>query len=94
MLSTGISVHLLLPSAFVALPTGAVQGLSPRARLRVIGAGPFHNLALWLLLIVLSWSGISSPCLSALGYKDIGHYGRVVVGVASVRLLLSEPPNI
>lgn len=94
ILSTGISLHLLLPSAFVALPAAAVQELSPRARLRVISGGPFHNFILWVFLGIISWSGIGSPLLSVIGYKNIGHYGRVVVHVSAVRLQSISYPTL
>lgn len=83
-------MHLFLPSAFVSLPAAAIQELSPRSRLRVIGSGPFHNLVLWAFLVALSWSGLGALLLSIVGYKDIGHFGRVIVDISAVSILFCE----
>ncbi|PCH41919.1 hypothetical protein WOLCODRAFT_17384 [Wolfiporia cocos MD-104 SS10] len=77
VLSTGASLTLLIPSAFVSLPTAAVSALPARARLRIASAGAFHNLALWLALIVLA----RVPLHALLGYADVGAWGAVVIAV-------------
>lgn len=75
---------MIVPSAFVALPSAPVQVLSPRARLRIISAGSFHNLLLWLLLFSCSWLGLDRSTWTILGYENIAHYGKVVIAVDEV----------
>ncbi|KAL1676861.1 hypothetical protein EV122DRAFT_279741 [Schizophyllum commune] len=83
--STGLSILILFPSAFVALPTTAIEALSPRARLRIIAGGPYHNLCYFVALWTARWLGlfaILAPILATLaGYENIGEEGRVVVRV-------------
>ncbi|KAL1731394.1 hypothetical protein EV714DRAFT_236210 [Schizophyllum commune] len=83
--STGLSILVLFPSAFVALPTTAIEALSPRARLRIIAGGPYHNLCYFVALWTARWLGISAilaPIVSRLaGYAEISGQGRVVVEV-------------
>ncbi|KAL1744903.1 hypothetical protein HDZ31DRAFT_73910 [Schizophyllum fasciatum] len=52
--SAGLSLLVLLPSAFVALPAPALAALNPRARLRIIAGGPFHNLCHYTALYAAS----------------------------------------
>ncbi|RPD79477.1 hypothetical protein L226DRAFT_455383 [Lentinus tigrinus ALCF2SS1-7] len=79
--SVGLGLTVLLPSAFVAFPSGQVDALPPRPRLRVITAGAFHNLLFWLALLAFSSTHLSTTFCSLLGYGDVSRYGRVVVGV-------------
>ncbi|EKM53148.1 uncharacterized protein PHACADRAFT_210853 [Phanerochaete carnosa HHB-10118-sp] len=81
LLAVGASLVVLLPSAHVALPSAGLAGLAPSARLRVISAGAFHNLVLWLALTSVSWLGFGTLVWSCLGYRDVSAYGRVVVAV-------------
>ena len=62
-----------------------MENLSPRARLRVISAGAFHNLVLWVTLVGISWLGLGSLIWSFLGYTDVRGLGKVVVDVNEVR---------
>ncbi len=48
----GASLVACVPAAFVSFPDTAVRSLPPRARSRVIAAGPFHNLVLWVALLL------------------------------------------
>jgi S2P endopeptidase len=55
--------------------------------MRIIAAGPFHNVVFWSLLIGAGWTGIGR-IWSVVGYRDISAFGRVVVGVAEVFSIL------
>ena len=79
----GFSLTVVLPSAFVALPSAAIHALQPPARLRIVAAGAFHNLLFWLVLQSLAWSQLSSAIWS-LVYRDTLSFGRVVVDVDTV----------
>ncbi|KAL1703493.1 hypothetical protein EV121DRAFT_292315 [Schizophyllum commune] len=83
--SAGLSILILFPSAFVALPTTAVEALSPRARLRIIAGGPYHNLCYFVALWTARWLGLFAflaPIAAMLaGYEDISGEGRMVVRV-------------
>lgn len=88
LLSVGASLMVLLPAAHVALPSAAVERLSPRSRLRVIAAGALHNLVTWIILWLLATLGLGGFLWSCLGYRDIGTYGRVVVALDEVLTFL------
>ena len=53
--------------------------------MRIISAGAFHNLVLWLVLASASWLGVGTLFWSCLGYQDVSAYGRVVLAVEEVR---------
>lgn len=42
-------IFILVPAAFVELPTGMYEGLSPRNQLKVVCAGVWHNFVLVLI---------------------------------------------
>lgn len=88
LLSTGASITILIPSAFVSLSSAAVQSLPSRPRMNIIAAGPFHNLVYWTLLVLALQMGIGRHLWYIMGYDYIGHFGRVVLGTHPVRLLL------
>ncbi|OBZ78197.1 Membrane-bound transcription factor site-2 protease [Grifola frondosa] len=81
LLSVGAAFTIVFPSAFVVLPSTAIEALNPTARLRVISSGAYHNLILWIFLVVFTWSHLSSILLSAIGYTDVSSYGRLVVDI-------------
>ncbi len=51
--ATGFGFLAILPLAFVELDEKQMEKMEPLARLRVFAAGPFANIALWLLLSVI-----------------------------------------
>ncbi|KZT21974.1 hypothetical protein NEOLEDRAFT_719998 [Neolentinus lepideus HHB14362 ss-1] len=79
-MTIGASLSLLLPSAFVKLSSPSLASLSPPARLRIIASGAFHNLLMWVVLVLLISSPIGKLGWRLLGYADVGAYGRVVTG--------------
>ncbi|GJE92322.1 hypothetical protein PsYK624_084760 [Phanerochaete sordida] len=81
LLGVGASLLVLLPSAHVSLPAAGLAALAPPARLRIIAAGAFHNIVLWLALASASQLGLGAALWSCVGYRDVGAYGRVVVAV-------------
>lgn len=58
--------------------------LKPASRLRIIAAGPFHNLVFWLILIGGAWAGLGRVWWTIIGYEDIRQLGRIVVQVDKV----------
>lgn len=94
LLSVGASLTLILPSAYTSLPSSGVENLSPRARLRVISSGAFHNLVLWAILAGISSLGLGSFVASGLGYRDVSNLGKAVIGVNEVRLFLVSVPTV
>ncbi|KAG6826261.1 hypothetical protein H0H92_000525 [Tricholoma furcatifolium] len=80
MLSVGASFTLVVPSAFVTFSSAALDSLRPRARARVVAAGPFHNLLLWVLLVSAGWTRLGEIFWSV-GYRDVSTLGKVVLSV-------------
>lgn len=60
-------IFLLIPAAFVQLPTEIFEGLSPRNQLKVVCAGVWHNLVLVLVSVsfILSAPVILFPFYSS-----------------------------
>ena len=83
----GLSFVVAFPSAHIVLPSASVKALKPTRRLRIIAAGPFHNVMFWILLVAGSWIGSGRVDWSLLGYEDVMGLGRVVVGLDSVSSL-------
>ncbi|KAJ3855605.1 hypothetical protein EV368DRAFT_79487 [Lentinula lateritia] len=86
--SLGMSLTLVLPSAFVSFPTGFLSSLDVISRARIIAAGPWHNLVLWVFLAVLGRTADRveratdvGNILVSLGWEDMSNVGRVVVGL-------------
>jgi len=91
MLSCGITVTGLFPSAFVTLPATRLENLPPRDRLQIISAGCFHNFVLLCLLFSAAWLGANvSP--SWLLFQDVSSLGSLVVGVENGSPLATHLP--
>ena len=80
----GASLVACVPAAFVSFPDTAVRNLPPRARSRVIAAGPFHNLVLWGALLLAVRVGLPYGVAAVTGYRSVADVGKVIVGVNSV----------
>ncbi|KAF8234469.1 hypothetical protein L208DRAFT_1393838 [Tricholoma matsutake] len=80
LLFSGASFTLLIPSAFVTISATALTELTSRRRLRIIAAGPFHNILLWCMLLTVQQTGLGSV-LWAVGYRDLAAIGNIVVRV-------------
>jgi S2P endopeptidase len=78
MLSSGLSLLLILPSAFVSLSSASLSQLLPHARMRIIAAGPYHNFVFWVLIFGLGWTGVER-WLAMVGYMDVTVLGKGVV---------------
>lgn len=91
-MAAGISLTLILPSAYVALP-GAQSSHGSQANswtgLRIASAGPWHNLVIYAALAAVSSSGLNGHGrLWAIGgyglWQDVGGQGPTVVGLMAV----------
>ncbi|KAG6864597.1 hypothetical protein C0991_008361 [Blastosporella zonata] len=80
ILSAGASFTLVVPSAFVTFSNAGLDSLTPRSRARVVAAGPFHNVLLWCMLVLVGHVGLG-PMFWSLGYREVSTRGRVVVNV-------------
>ncbi|KAG6878462.1 hypothetical protein C0993_006302 [Termitomyces sp. T159_Od127] len=78
-----------LGHAFAAA-IAALDSLVPRARARVVAAGPFHNLLLWGILVAVGYTHVGS-IFWFVGYRDVSALGRVVVRVDTVNLNSMSP---
>ncbi|KAJ3538091.1 hypothetical protein NMY22_g5314 [Coprinellus aureogranulatus] len=58
LLSAGASLAIVLPTAHVALSTPLFSALPSLPKMRIISAGPFHNLVMWVVLLGLRKSGL------------------------------------
>lgn len=64
VLSVGLGLTVLLPSAFVSLGSAAFDMLPTASRMRIATAGAYHNILLWLLIGFLGW------CVVLFRYKN------------------------
>lgn len=80
--SVGTSLTLLIPSAYISLPSSS--SISPAARLRLISSGAWHNLVFFGLLWSAKHVGVGNMLSRSVGYKDVGMWGRVVLSVDEV----------
>jgi len=53
----------------------------PQARSRIIAAGPFHNLLLWVILALVTRLDIFSLASFVSGYRRVSDVGQVVISV-------------
>ncbi|TFK65971.1 hypothetical protein BDN72DRAFT_170539 [Pluteus cervinus] len=74
----GLSLTVIIPSAFVGSPVSSFDALPVKARRRIVSAGPFHNLVFWVCLLLLDQAAFVYPLL---GYQDLSEIGLVVVSV-------------
>ncbi|KIK63925.1 hypothetical protein GYMLUDRAFT_83340 [Collybiopsis luxurians FD-317 M1] len=88
ILSSGLSLTFIIPSAFVSFSAAFMNPLDAIAKARIIAAGPWHNLVFWILLLTLAKVGLVIETTSGLGttlmsvcWKDVSQEGRVVVGI-------------
>ncbi|KAK7689510.1 hypothetical protein QCA50_007302 [Cerrena zonata] len=82
ILSCGASLTVIIPAAFVSLPTQAVQRCSARGRMRITASGPFHNLVIWSTLALWSSLGFGPFFWSLAGFEYVGHFGRAVTDIS------------
>ncbi|KAF5366299.1 hypothetical protein D9758_005736 [Tetrapyrgos nigripes] len=88
MLSAGISLTVIIPSAFVSFSSVFLENLKPPDRARIIAAGPWHNLVFWVFLLGIArianvfngTTGLGSV-VTGLLWQDVRALGRVVVDV-------------
>ena len=85
MISCGIAVTFILPSAFVTLSAARLEKLPPRDRLQILSGGCFHNVVLLCLLLFVAWSGAGALPTWIL-FQDVSAQGRLVVGVDYVSI--------
>lgn len=88
MVDAGASFTICIPIAFVTFSVAGLKNLMPQARSRIIAAGPFHNLLLWVSLVLVTRLGLSSLAHFFSGYQNISDIGQVVISVDVV----SQPP--
>ncbi|KAJ6554068.1 hypothetical protein B0H10DRAFT_1848470 [Mycena sp. CBHHK59/15] len=78
--SAGASLTVVMPAAFVTFPATSLEALKPLARSRIIGAGPFHNLAFWCFLILIGHTGAGGLFARTI-YQEVSTLGRVVMDI-------------
>ncbi|KAF9962616.1 Membrane-bound transcription factor site-2 protease [Mortierella alpina] len=78
--STGIFLYILYPGAFVDISPRALAIMSPLQQLRVICAGVWHNIVLFILVWAFLSSGALMLCLRVIGWTQMDH-GLSVVDV-------------
>ena len=84
MVDAGVSFTICVPIAFVTFSTAGLKTLVPQARSRIIAAGPFHNLVLWVFLASVTRLGLFSLASYVSGYQHISDVGQVVISVDAV----------
>ncbi|KAG9322825.1 hypothetical protein KVV02_007599 [Mortierella alpina] len=78
--STGIFLYILYPGAFVDISPRALAIMSPFQQLKVICAGVWHNIVLFVLAWALLSSGALMLCLRVIGWTQMDN-GLSVVDV-------------
>ncbi|CAO3570425.1 unnamed protein product [Mortierella alpina] len=78
--STGIFLYILYPGAFVDISPRALAIMSPLQQLRIICAGVWHNIVLFVLAWAFLSSGMLMLCLRVIGWTQMD-YGLSVVDV-------------
>jgi S2P endopeptidase len=81
MVDVGASFTICIPAAFVTFPVADLKTLVPQARSRIIAAGPFHNLVLWVFLALVTHLGLFSWAAFISGYRQISDVGQVIISV-------------
>ena len=84
MVDAGASFIICIPIAFVTFSTVGLKNLVPQARSRIIAAGPFHNLVLWVFLASVTRLGLFNLASFVSGYRHISDIGQVVISVDAV----------
>ena len=84
MVDAGVSFTICIPIAFVSFSVAGLKTLMPSARSRIIAAGPFHNLVLWVFLALVTRFGHFSLPSFLSGYQHISDVGQVVISVDAV----------
>jgi S2P endopeptidase len=87
LLTTGLSLTLIIPSAFVTFPSplntpGDTQKQQSLARMRLVAAGAWHNLVFWGLLLFFAW--VCQGWIWGWGFEDMSGEGKVVLGFDEV----------
>lgn len=85
--SLGASLTLLIPAAFVSLPTHTLTAQTPRVRACIAAAGPLFSALLYLVLLL----PLGRPFF-LLGYSDISADGLLVSSVIPGSPLASHLP--
>lgn len=80
--SAGIFVYYIYPGAFVNIPDQPLQLLAPFRQLKIICAGVWHNIVLYLWVMALLSGGLKAS-LQLMGWKSLEGSGGV--SVVSVR---------
>lgn len=80
--SAGVFIYYIYPGAFVNIPDESMQLLSPFRQLKIICAGVWHNVVLYLWTFILLSGGLKL-CLTMVGWQSLENSGGV--SVLSVR---------
>ena len=81
--AAGLSLFFVIPVAFVGTCPKKTEALSPVAKLRVAGAGIWHNLLTWLVIYLFTQASVYVPW-TILGWRDVQSIGLVVLEVEKV----------
>lgn len=81
MVDAGTSFTVCIPIAFVTFSAAGLKTLVPQSRSRIIAAGPFHNLVLWIFLASVTRLGLFSWASLVSGFRNISDIGQVVTSV-------------
>ena len=58
--------------------------LPATGRLRIASAGAYHNVLVFVILLLLGWTGFGNRML-AIGYEDVSRLGKIVISIDDVR---------
>ena len=80
----GIFLYFLYPGAFVSFSDQYFAKCSPVKKLRILCAGVWHNIVVFLFGMFILNSGLITLSMSLTGYRLVEGIGVSVVGVEEV----------
>ncbi|KAI8869585.1 hypothetical protein GQ42DRAFT_26970 [Ramicandelaber brevisporus] len=79
--SVGFILMVIMPGAYVSLPSDLVDDLAARRRLRIVCAGVWHNIVVAFTAWLIIASKLPSMAMHVMGYRQLGMETDSVGGV-------------
>jgi hypothetical protein len=83
-----LTLIVIFPTFSTVLSSPALAALTPLKRMRIVTAGAWHNLFVWILFSLVGRAFFNTPIKGgspAGSWRDISKWGRVVLSVDEVR---------
>ena len=80
----GLFLYFFYPGAFVSFSDQHFSKCSPIKKLRILCAGVWHNIVLFLFGILILNSGLATLLMTLTGYRSVEGTGVSIIGVEEV----------